>query len=108
VDRVAIRLLVEEAVAEYDGRSLTSSLPPLTDARRAARPVYDAVAGYGPLQRHLDDPTVEELWINERLTEGTRTDACLGKAGRERGVLLAEPTWSSRGAFTVTYGPSGR
>jgi len=27
--------------------------------------VYDAVAGFGPLQRHLDDPTIEELWINE-------------------------------------------
>ena len=31
----------------------------------AARAVYDAVAGFGPLQRHLDDPTVEEIWINE-------------------------------------------
>jgi len=30
--------------------------------------VWDAVAGYGPLQRHLDDPLVEELWVNERLT----------------------------------------
>jgi len=32
--------------------------------------VYDAVAGFGPLQRHLDDPEVDELWINERLTAG--------------------------------------
>ena len=23
-----------------------------------------AVAGYGPLQAYLDDPTVEELWIH--------------------------------------------
>ncbi len=27
--------------------------------------MYDAVAGFGPLQRYLDDPTVEEIWINE-------------------------------------------
>jgi pilus assembly protein CpaF len=27
--------------------------------------VYDAVAGFGPLQQLLDDPTVEEIWINE-------------------------------------------
>jgi pilus assembly protein CpaF len=27
--------------------------------------VLDAVAGFGPLQPLLDDPTVEELWINE-------------------------------------------
>jgi pilus assembly protein CpaF len=65
VDRLAMRRLVDEAVAEYDDRSLTSSLPPLTDSRLAAKAVYDAVAGYGPLQRHLDDPTVEEIWINE-------------------------------------------
>jgi len=65
VDRVAMRQLVDEAVAEYDDRSLTSSLPPLADSRLAAKAVYDAVAGYGPLQRYLDDPQVEEVWINE-------------------------------------------
>ncbi len=26
--------------------------------------MYDAVAGFGVLQPFLDDPTVEELWIN--------------------------------------------
>ena len=25
----------------------------------------DAVSGFGPLQRSLDDPVVEELWIND-------------------------------------------
>ena len=30
--------------------------------------MFDAVAGFGPLQKYLDDPTVEEIWINERLT----------------------------------------
>ena len=64
-DRVEMRRLVADAVAEYDERSLTSSLPPLADTRQAARAVYDAVAGFGPLQRHLDDPSVEEIWINE-------------------------------------------
>ena len=29
------------------------------------------MAGFGPLQRHLDDPTVEEVWINVRLTIGS-------------------------------------
>ena len=64
-DRAAVRLLVDQVVADYDDRSLTSSLPPLVDATSTARAVYDAVAGFGPLQRHLDDPTVEEVWINE-------------------------------------------
>ena len=64
-DRSAVRRLVEEVVADYDERTLTSSLPPLSDAAGATRVVYDAVAGFGPLQRHLDDPTVEEIWIND-------------------------------------------
>ena len=66
-DRAAVRRLVDEVVADYDERSLTSTLTPLSDAPSAARAVYDAVAGFGPLQRHLDDPSIEEIWINERL-----------------------------------------
>ena len=64
-DRAAVRRLVDEVVADYDERALTSTLSPLPDPASAARAVYDAVAGFGPLQRHLDDPTVEEIWINE-------------------------------------------
>ena len=42
----------------------------LSDAPSAARSVYDAVAGHGPLQRPLDDPEVEEIWVSDRLTHG--------------------------------------
>ena len=70
VDRSAMRPLNDEVVTEYDARSLTSSLPQLTDSRKAAKVVYDAVAGYGPMQRHLDDPQVEEIWTKGRLTDG--------------------------------------
>ena len=64
-DRLAMRRLIDEVVLDYDERSLSSSMPALPDPRQAARVVYDAVAGFGPLQRYLDDPEVEELWINE-------------------------------------------
>jgi len=64
-DPGAVRRLVDEVIAEYDDRSLTGSLPQLVDVRVAARQVFDAVAGFGPLQQYLDDPTVEEIWINE-------------------------------------------
>jgi pilus assembly protein CpaF len=57
--------LVDEVVAEYDERAATSALPPLADPVAVARDVYDAVAGFGPLQRYLDDPEVEEVWVNE-------------------------------------------
>jgi pilus assembly protein CpaF len=64
-DQAAVRRLVDEVVSDYDERTLSSTLPPLPDRGRATREVYDAVAGFGPLQRYLDDPTVEEIWINE-------------------------------------------
>lgn len=60
-----VRTLVEEVIADYADRAAGSSLPPVGDMRAAARLVLDAVAGFGPLQRYLDDPTIEEVWINE-------------------------------------------
>ena len=63
-DAVAMRRLVEEVVADYDDRALTSALPPITDQGDPIRKVLDAVAGFGPLQPFLDDPTIEEIWVN--------------------------------------------
>ena len=64
-DPGAVRGLVEEVVRAYDERSLTGAVPVLEDVARTTQHVYDAVAGYGLLQRYFDDPTVEEIWINE-------------------------------------------
>ncbi len=59
-----LRSLVEDVVADYDERSLLGTLPPLPGAG-VVKAVLDAVGGLGPLQEHLDDPEVEEIWINE-------------------------------------------
>lgn len=56
--------LVRDALAEYDERSLRGHVPPLADPAAATKAVLDAVAGLGPLQPYLDDPEVEEIWIN--------------------------------------------
>ena len=64
-DVVDVRRLVEEAVADYDARSLSGGLPPLPDPDAAVKTVLDVVAGLGPLQPYLDDPRVEEIWVNE-------------------------------------------
>ena len=61
----AVRTLVEDVVADYDERSLSGGLPSLLDAGQAVQQVWDAVAGFGVLQPYLDDPRVEEIWINE-------------------------------------------
>src|SRR5690606_11261128 len=56
--------LVREALGDYDDRALAGSVPPLTDPAAAAKAVLDAVAGMGVLHPYLDDPTIEEIWIN--------------------------------------------
>jgi pilus assembly protein CpaF len=60
-----MRTLVADVIAEYDERSMAGQLPPLTDPDDTARSVFDAVAGFGPLQGLLDDRDVEEVWVNE-------------------------------------------
>ncbi len=59
-----VRRLTEDIVSDYDERSLMGVLPPLGDLVAARRRVLDAVAGYGSLQPLLDDPDIEEIWIN--------------------------------------------
>jgi pilus assembly protein CpaF len=34
--------------------------------------VLESVAGFGPFQPYLDDPTVEETWINDTCAVGGR------------------------------------
>ena len=61
----AVRQLVDDVVDDYRDRAVTAALPPLGDPSHITRRVVDAVAGFGPLQPFLDDPEIEEIWINE-------------------------------------------
>ena len=61
----AVQRLVRDAVADYDQRSMHGGMPVLGNVARAEKSVWDTVAGFGPLQQYFDDPTVEEIWINE-------------------------------------------
>ena len=63
-DTKAVRRLVQDAVQDYDERSLHGGLPSLGDQRLAVHSILAVVAGYGPLQQYFDDPAVEEIWIN--------------------------------------------
>lgn len=64
-DAAAVQHLVREVLDDYEQRSLGGDVLPLLDLVDAEKHVLDAVAGFGPLQRYLDDPQVEELWIND-------------------------------------------
>ena len=60
----AVERLVDEVLADYEARVQTSNLPRLEDRSRIRKSVLDHVAGLGPLQPLMDDPAVEEIWIN--------------------------------------------
>jgi pilus assembly protein CpaF len=64
-DHRSTRSLIDEVITHYEERVPMSSLPPLLDRAGAVRHVFDTLAGFGPLQRFLEDPTVEEIWINQ-------------------------------------------
>jgi pilus assembly protein CpaF len=55
---------VDEEVRRYSERALGGSVPLLADESSTARQVVAILTGFGPLQPYLDDPDVEELWIN--------------------------------------------
>ncbi|MGC5584156.1 hypothetical protein [Ornithinimicrobium sp. W1665] len=63
-DDLEVRDLIGEVLDDYDERALLGGLVPLGDRREAQRALLESVAGFGPLQPYLDDPTVEEIWIN--------------------------------------------
>ena len=60
-----VRGVVDEVIADYVQANPVDAGPTLAENGDVARSVIDAVAGLGPLQQYLDDPEVEELWIND-------------------------------------------
>ncbi|MBM7516019.1 CpaF family protein [Nocardioides nitrophenolicus] len=60
----AVRRRAAALVREHDERSLTGVVAPVGDADALVAELVARVAGFGPLQPLLEDPTVEEIWIN--------------------------------------------
>ena len=56
--------LVDEVLAGYETHLQTRDLPPLIDKDQVRKVVVDNIVGYGPLQALMEDPSVEEVWIN--------------------------------------------
>ncbi|MCW2852299.1 MAG: type secretion system protein, partial [Nocardioides sp.] len=64
-DAVVVRRIAESVVREHDERSLTGQVAPVGDASAVVGELVARVSGFGPLQPFLDDPAVEEIWIND-------------------------------------------
>ena len=64
-DRALAAGFVHDEVKRYAERSLGGSLDPLADESVVTSEVLASLTGFGILQRFLDDPSIEEIWINE-------------------------------------------
>lgn len=63
-DRELAARYVREEVRRYSERALGGSAPLLVDEADATRQVVATLTGFGALQPLLDDPDIEEIWIN--------------------------------------------
>lgn len=64
-DMSGLDRLIDVALAEYESLVITGSVIPLVNQQEEIRALRDDIGGFGPVQRLLDDPAVEEMWINE-------------------------------------------
>lgn len=60
-----VRQIAEQVARAHDDRSLTGAVAPLDDVSGMVGELVSRVSGFGPLQAFLDDPDVEEIWIND-------------------------------------------
>ena len=64
-DATVVRRIAEGVVSDHDERSLTGAVIPVPNPESVVRELVARVSGFGPLQPFLDDPEVEEIWIND-------------------------------------------
>jgi pilus assembly protein CpaF len=64
-DALLVRRIAEDVVRRHDERSLTGAVVPVADPGAVVGELIARVSGFGPLQPFLDDPEVEEVWIND-------------------------------------------
>ena len=64
-DAGLVRRIAEGVVRDHDEQSLTGAVAPVPDVDSVIGELVARVSGFGPLQPFLDDPTVEEIWVND-------------------------------------------
>ena len=64
-DAGLVRRIADTVVRDHDQRSLTGRVAPIADVDAVVGELVARVSGFGPLQEFLDDPEVEEIWIND-------------------------------------------
>jgi pilus assembly protein CpaF len=64
-EALVVRRIAEDVVRDHDDLSLTGAVAPVADDSAMVGELVARVSGFGPLQPFLDDPEVEEVWIND-------------------------------------------
>jgi pilus assembly protein CpaF len=64
-EAAAVRRIADDVVRRHDERSLTGVVLPVHDRASVVTELVARMSGFGPLQPLLEDPEVEEVWINE-------------------------------------------
>ena len=64
-EALVVRRIAEDVVRDHDELSLTGAVAPIADDGAMVGELVARVSGFGPLQPFLDDPEVEEVWIND-------------------------------------------
>jgi pilus assembly protein CpaF len=63
-DEARVRSLIEDEVAAYERRAVTTNRPLLVEREGIKRRILDSLFGLGILQPLMDDPRVEEIIVN--------------------------------------------
>ena len=63
-DHVAAERFVREELRAHAERGVRHGQPQVADEDEAAREALAALTGFGAIQPYLDDPDVEEIWVN--------------------------------------------
>ena len=64
-DAAAVHRVATQVVADHEARSLTGVVDSVGEPEILIGKLVADIAGFGPIQPYLDDPTVEEIWINQ-------------------------------------------
>ncbi len=64
-DAPLVRRIAEGVVRDHHDLSLTGTVAPVADIDLVVGELVARVSGFGALQPFLDDPAVEEVWIND-------------------------------------------
>jgi pilus assembly protein CpaF len=91
-----------DEVRRFTERSLGGSLPLVSDELHTEREVLASLTGFGPLQPYLDDPEVEEIWLN------APDRVFIARAGRSEPVDLALTAGQVRDLVERMLQASGR